>query len=356
MPRIDRLFDLLIRQKGSDLHLLEGEKPKIRIHGRLKPIEDEEKLNRKTIELLLKEICDKERWGYFQQTKDLDFAYDKDAGSRFRSNYYFHLHGMGAVFRIIPSTISTLEELLLPPVLTKFTELKSGLVLITGPTGSGKSTTLAALIDYINARETRYILTIEEPIEFVHKTKKSYFCQREVGRDTPSFAQALRDASRQDVDVILVGEMRDYVTISLALSAASMGALVFGTLHTNSASKAVDRIVDAFPADEQSKARTMLADSLRGVCAQLLLKRADGSGRIAANEVLLATQGLSKSIREGNTANIRNIIQAGKSNGMQFMDDVLEQYLDKRWIDGLEAYMKAQDKKRFEQHAPRGLA
>ncbi|NQT27360.1 PilT/PilU family type 4a pilus ATPase [candidate division KSB1 bacterium] len=355
MAQIDRLFDKLLQKEGSDLHLLEGEKPKIRVHGRLKAIEDEAKLDRKTIESYLKEICHDERWEYFKQTKDLDFAYDKDAHSRFRSNYYYHLHGMGAVFRIIPTQIKTLEELQLPPVLKKFAELKSGLVLITGPTGSGKSTTLAALIDYINSRETKYILTIEEPIEFVHKNKNSYFCQREVGEDTPSFAQALRDASRQDVDVILVGEMRDYVTISLALSAASMGALVFGTLHTNSASKAIDRVVDAFPADEQGKARTMLADALRGVCAQLLLKTADGAGRIAVNEILLATQGLSKTIREGNSANIRNIIQAGKSNGMQFMDDMIEDYLNKGLIEGLEAYMKAQDKKRFEQFAPKSL-
>jgi twitching motility protein PilT len=355
MAQIDRFFDELLKRGGSDLHLLEGEKPKIRVHGRLRPIESEPKLDRKIIEPLLKEICDDERWNHFLQTKDLDFAYAKDAHSRFRSNYYYHLHGMGAVFRIIPTQIKTLEDLNLPPVLKKFAELKSGLVLITGPTGSGKSTTLAALIDYINSNETRYILTIEEPIEFVHQNKRSFFCQREVGGDTPSFAQALRDANRQDVDVILVGEMRDYVTISLALSVASMGALVFGTLHTNSASKAIDRIIDVFPAEEQGKARTMLADSLRGVCAQLLLKTEDGSGRIAANEILLATQGLSKSIREGNTASIRNIIQAGKSNGMQFMDDMIEAHLNKGIIGGLEAYMKAQDKKRFEQFAPKGL-
>lgn len=355
MPQIDRLFDQLLKQEGSDLHLLEGQRPKIRVHGRLKPLENEDRLSHEAIEILLREICSNERWEHFLEMKDLDFAYDKDETSRFRSNYYYHLHGMGAVFRIIPTKILTLEELKLPLVLKTFAELKSGLVLITGPTGSGKSTTLAALIDYINSRETRYILTIEEPIEFVHPVKKSFFCQREVGCDTPSFAQALRDASRQDVDVILVGEMRDYTTISLALSAAAMGALVFGTLHTNSASKAVDRMIDAFPADEQGKARTMLADSLRGVCAQLLLKTADGAGRVAVNEILLATQGLSKTIREGNSANIRNIIQAGKSNGMQFMDDVIEKHMNEGLINGLEAYMKAQDKKRFEQYAPKGL-
>lgn len=356
MAKIDRLFEVLLKLQGSDLHLLEGEKPKVRVHGRLEPIEKEPVLTREIIEGYLKEICEPERWARFIETMDLDFAYAKDEQFRFRSNYYFHLKGMGAVFRTIPTTIQTLEELNLPPVLKTFAGLRSGLVLVTGPTGSGKSTTLAGLIDYINKNDSRYILTIEEPIEFVHQNKKSYFCQREVGVDTPSFAAALRNASRQDTDVILVGEMRDYLTIALAISAAAMGALVFGTLHTNSASKAIDRIIDVFPPEEQGKARTMLSDSLRGVCAQLLLKRTGGKGRIVVNEILLATQGLSKSIREGNVANIRNIIQAGKSNGMQLMDDVIEKYLKEKLIDGEEAYFKAQDKKRFIQYAPKGLA
>ncbi|HDQ45892.1 MAG TPA: PilT/PilU family type 4a pilus ATPase [bacterium] len=356
MAKIDSLFDVLLAQEGSDLHLLEGERPKIRVHGWLKPIEKEPALTRETLQGYLEEICEPDRWARFLETMDLDFAYEKDARFRFRSNYYFHLKGMGAVFRTIPTEIQTMETLNLPPVLKTFAQLRSGLVLVTGPTGSGKSTTLAGLIDYINQTDSRYILTIEEPIEFVHQNRKSHFCQREVGVDTPSFAAALRDASRQDTDVILVGEMRDYETIALAISAAAMGTLVFGTLHTNSASKAIDRIIDVFPAEEQNKARTMLSDSLRGVCAQLLLKRKGGAGRIAANEILLATQGLSKSIREGNLSNIRNIIQAGKSNGMQLMDDVIEKYLAERIIDGEEAYFKAQDKKRFIQYAPKGLA
>lgn len=356
MAKIDALFDVLLKQRGSDLHMLEGEKPKMRVHGHLQPISDHERLSRPDMESYLQEICDPSRWAHYLESMDLDFAYDKDEQFRFRCNYYFHMNGMGAVFRTIPTEILTLDELKLPPVLKNYGNLQSGLVLVTGPTGSGKSTTLAAIIDYINTNDSRYILTIEEPIEFVHKSKKSFFCQREVGVDSPSFVAALRDSSRQDVDVILVGEMRDHVTIALAISAAAMGSLVFGTLHTNSASKAIDRIIDVFPSEEQSKARSMLSDSLRGVCAQLLLKTKDGKGRVAANEILIGTQGLAKSIREGNIANVRNIIQGGKSNGMQLMDDVIEAYLKKGQIDGEEAYFKAQDKKRFIQFAPKGLA
>jgi len=225
---------------------------------------------------------------------------------------------MAAVFRVIPTKILTLADLGLPEVLKSFAALRSGLVLVTGPTGSGKSTTLAAIIDYINDNYSRYILTIEEPIEFVHPNKRCVFCQREVGSDVHSFGEGLHTACRQDCDVILVGEMRDYETISLALSAASMGTLVFGTLHTNSAVKTIDRIIDVFPADQQGMARTMLADSLRGICAQLLLKK-QGGGRIAANEILIGTTGLSASIRENNIGNIRNIIQGGKKLGMQMM-------------------------------------
>lgn len=356
MAKIDTLFDILLKKKGSDLHMLEGEKPKMRVHGHLEPIAEHAEMTREDIESYLKEICEPNRWNRFLEDMDLDFAYDKDEKFRFRCNYYFHMNGMGAVFRTIPTEILTLEQLNLPPVLKNYGKLKSGLVLVTGPTGSGKSTTLAAIIDYINTNDSRYILTIEEPIEFVHPCKKSFFCQREVGVDSPSFAAALRDSSRQDVDVILVGEMRDHETISLAISAAAMGSLVFGTLHTNSASKAIDRIIDVFPSEEQNKARTMLSDSLRGVCAQLLLKKKGGQGRVAVNEILIATQGLAKSIREGNIANVRNIIQGGKSNGMQLMDDVIEDALKKGDIDGEEAYFKSLDKKRFIQYAPKGLA
>lgn len=346
MSKIDRLFDALVEKDGSDLHLLEGQKPKIRQYGQLISLEDEPVLDTDTILDYLSEICEQDQWDHFMKTRDLDFAYDLGELARFRANYYFQTHGVGAVFRTIPNRIMSLEELNLPPVLEVFAQQRSGLILITGPTGSGKSTTLAALLDYINERYSRYILTIEEPIEFIHPNKKSVFCQREVGRDVKSFSDALKSASRQDVDVILVGEMRDYETISLAVSAASMGKLVLGTLHTNSAIKTVDRIIDVYPADEQWKARNMLADSLFGICAQILLKRIDKPGRIAANEILINTQGLAASIRDGNTANIRNTIQ-GRRLGMQAMDDAIEDLLKKGIIDHDEAYMKAHVKERF---------
>nr|WP_320049699.1 PilT/PilU family type 4a pilus ATPase [uncultured Desulfuromonas sp.] len=346
MAQIDRLFDIMLERGASDLHLLQGQPPKIREHGRMVAIDGEAPIHEDLMISYLKEICVPERWTEFVANKDLDFAYEKDEKARFRANYYGQLHGMGAVFRVIPTKILTMEELHLPEVLKSFAALRSGLVLVTGPTGSGKSTTLAAIIDYINDNYSRYILTIEEPIEFVHPNKRSVFCQREVGSDVHSFGDGLHTASRQDCDVILVGEMRDYETISLALSAASMGTLVFGTLHTNSAVKTIDRIIDVFPSDQQGMARTMLADSLRGICAQLLLKK-EGGGRIAANEILIGTTGLAASIRENNIGNIRNIIQGGKSQGMQMMDDVLAKYLKEELISADEAYLKAQDKNRF---------
>ncbi|MBN2104412.1 PilT/PilU family type 4a pilus ATPase [bacterium] len=351
MPLIDHLCDILLNKRGSDLHLLQGQKPKVRIHGYLDTLDEEPDLDQERMNQMLSEICEPWRWKKFQEHMDVDFAYSLEDRGRFRVNYYYQIHGMGAVLRMIPTEILSIEKLKLPSVLINFAKLRSGLVLMTGPTGSGKSTTLAAIIHHINIHEARYIITIEEPIEFVHQNRKSIFCQREVGKDTHSFAEGLKTAARQNPDVILVGELRDYETISLALSAASMGMLVFGTLHTNSASKTVDRIIDVFPPDEQNKTRTMLADTLRGVCSQMLLRTKDGNGRIAANEILMATQGLSSNIREGNTTNIRNIIMAGKSNGMQLMDDSIEKYLRSNQISGEEAYLKSSDKKRFLQYA-----
>ena len=353
MPKIDRLFEILRKNEGSDLHMLEGQKPKIRRHGRLIPLDSELVLSRGMITEYLKEICAAQTWKKFLERLDLDFAYTLDENTRFRCNYYHQVHGLGAVFRTIPARILTLEELRLPPVLRTFMNLRSGLVLVNGPTGAGKSTTLAAILDEINRRDSRYILTIEEPVEFVHQNQKSVFCQREVGLDVRTFAEALRSASRQAVDVILVGEMRDLETISLTLSAAAMGTLVFATLHTNSAVKTVDRIVDVFPPDQHAKARAMLADSLRGICSQLLLRRKDGQGRIPAVEVLLATQGLANSIRDGNTSNIMNIIQGGRNNGMQLMDDEIEKLFKSGQVSGEEAYLKSADKKRFMAYAPK---
>jgi twitching motility protein PilT len=351
MAQIDQLFDAMLAASGSDLHLAEGQPPKIRRHGRLEKLE-QPALTAEMMRNYLEELCPPERWQHFLEFGDLDFAYAFGDKARFRSNYFHQAHGMGAVFRTIPSRIQTLEELNMPPVLKTLSLLRSGMVLVTGPTGSGKSTTLAAIIDLINETSARHILTIEEPIEFVHGSKQSIICQREVGNDVNSFADGLRTAGRQDCDVILVGEMRDYETISLAVSAATTGSLVFGTLHTNSAIKTVDRIIDAFPAGQQAQIRTMLADCLKGVCAQILLRTADGNGRIACNEILLSNSALANSIREGKTTNIRNVIQVGRNQGMQLMDDAIQKCLTEQRITGEEAYLKATEKSRFIQHAP----
>lgn len=347
MAKIDTLFDTLLSEQGSDLHLAEGQPPKIRCHGRLTKLQHPV-LTADMMREYLEEICTPERWQQFLQSGDLDFAHTFGDKTRFRSNYFYQAHGMGAVFRTIPTAINTLDDLGLPPVLKTFSLLRSGLVLVTGPTGSGKSTTLAAIIDLINETSARHILTIEEPIEFVHRNKKSIICQREVGMHVNSFAHGLRTVGRQDCDVILVGEMRDYETISLAVSAATTGTLVFGTLHTNSAVKTVDRIIDAFPAGQQAQIRTMLADSLKGVCAQILLRSADERGRIACSEILLSNSALANSIREGKTANIRNVIQAGRAQGMQLMDDAIQKLLSEQKITAEEAYMKATEKSRFQ--------
>jgi twitching motility protein PilT len=263
---IDELFSVLVERGGSDLHLLEGQPAKIRRHGEVTAIQ-ESPLDREMIVRLLEPICSPPAWRRFTETGDLDFAYEMDENNRFRCNFYKQLHGYGAVFRIIPTKIKTLKELGVPPVIESFGNYKSGLVLVTGPTGSGKSTTLAAVVDSINTNLSRHIVTIEEPIEFVHPNKRSVITQREVPNETPSFSTGLKAALREDADVVLVGEMRDLETIALALTAAETGLLVFGTLHTNNARKTVDRIIDAFPSNQQEQIRTMLANSLRAVCA-----------------------------------------------------------------------------------------
>jgi twitching motility protein PilT len=277
--QIDPLFEHMISQGGSDLHLSEGEPPKFRRHGAIQPIR-EERLSGEEIRSLMEEICRETMWEKFIESGDLDFAYEMNAESRFRCNYHRHSNGIGAIFRLIPTKIPTIEQLGLPMVIEReFGNMRSGLVLVTGPTGSGKSTTLAALINYINRTYTRHIITIEEPIEFVHENLKSIITQREVPSETPSFSVGLKASLREDADVVLVGEMRDLETISLALTAAETGLLVFGTLHTNSAAKTIDRVIDAFPAEQQELVRTMLSTSLRGVVAQLLMQKKDGSGR-----------------------------------------------------------------------------
>ena len=344
--RIDDFFDVLVSQGGSDLHLSEGQPPKFRKHGDIQPIR-EQPLDRAEMESLLGQICRTKSWERFLQTGDLDFAYEMDEESRFRCNYHKHLNGLGAIFRLIPNRIKTIDELGVPKILESFGKLRSGLVLVTGPTGSGKSTTLAAIIDYINDRSSRHIITIEEPIEFVHGNKKSVITQREVPNETPTFATGLKAALREDSDVVLVGEMRDLETISLALTAAETGLLVFGTLHTNNARKTVDRVIDAFPADQQELIRTMLSTSLRGVVAQLLFKRADGKGRLAVNEILIANPAVAAIIREGATYKLNDVLKSGRADGMQLMDDSIEYLLKQKLISPQEAYMKSIDKQRF---------
>ncbi|MDQ6912597.1 MAG: PilT/PilU family type 4a pilus ATPase, partial [Verrucomicrobiota bacterium] len=264
MAYIDQFFELVVAQGASDLHIGEGQPPKIRKHGDVAPIRDEPVTREEAISML-SEIAGDHNWQLFEERGDLDFAYEMDAHSRFRCNYLKQANGYGAVFRLIPTKIASLEELGIPTVVKEFGHLRGGLVLVTGPTGSGKSTTLAALIDYINQNFQRHIVTIEEPIEFVHDNKFSIITQREVPINTESFPAGLKAALREDADIVLVGEMRDLETISLALTAAETGLLVFGTLHTNNARKTVDRMVDVFPANKQAQARTMLANSLRGV-------------------------------------------------------------------------------------------
>ncbi len=351
MAYIDQFFEYLINAGASDLHLAQGQPPKIRRHGDVVPIR-EEVLTADEMSYMLSEICTPKNWERYQQRGDLDFAYEMNEHSRFRCNYLKQVHGLGAVFRLIPTRIASLEELRLPPVIKEFGHLRGGLVLVTGPTGSGKSTTLAALMDYINVNFSRHIVTIEEPIEFVHSNKKSIITQREVPEHSVNFATGLKAALREDSDIVLVGEMRDLETISLALTAAETGLLVFGTLHTNNARKTVDRMIDVFPSDQQSQVRTMLAASLRGVIAQLLLKRQDGKGRIAVNEILIVNSAVAAIIREGATQKLQDAIVGGKSQGMQFMDDAIWAELQQGHVSPHEAFMKAIDKNRFKAFLP----
>lgn len=353
MPYIDQFFQVLVEQGASDLHIGEGQPPKMRKHGDVTPIREEPVTHDEAADML-SEIAGPENWQLFEERGDLDFAYEMDRHSRFRCNFLKQANGYGAVFRLIPTKIATLEQLGIPPVVKEFGHLRGGLVLVTGPTGSGKSTTLAALIDYINENFSRHIVTIEEPIEFVHENKRSIITQREVPINAASFPSGLKAALREDADIVLVGEMRDLETISLALTAAETGLLVFGTLHTNNARKTVDRMIDVFPANKQAQARTMLANSLRGVLAQLLLKKTAeaGGGRIAVNEILIASAAVSAIIREGATQKLQDVIVAGKGQGMQFMDDAIWALLQKGIVSPHEAFMKAIDKNLFKKFLP----
>jgi twitching motility protein PilT len=347
MAKIDEFLRTMIENKGSDLHLCSCQPPKIRVHGDLQAL-DVPPISPEEMRDILKEICPDSKWEWYEKNLDQDFAYEIPGLARFRVNYLNNHFGPAAVLRVIPTKILTIDDLHLPPILREVCCYNRGLVLVTGPTGSGKSTTLAAMIDYINDTQCKHIITIEDPIEFVHPNKKSIIVQREVGSDTEAFGIALRGAMRADPDIILVGEMRDLETMNLALTCASMGMLVFATLHTNNAPKTVDRIIDTFPAEQQPQIRAMLAQSLKAVISQLLCRTVDGHGRIATHEILLYHEALPSTIRDGQIANIRSIIEQSSGRGMKTMDnDLMRLYREGR-ISATEAYMKATVKSDFE--------
>ena len=347
MPAIDQMLRSMRAKDGSDLHLMVGIHPRARVSGSLVNLTEFPPVTPEIMEELLKEICPAHRWAHFLKHHDLDYAYEIPGLARFRVNYLRNAWGMAAVFRQIPAKIISFDELKLPVALKKLCTLREGLVLVTGPTGSGKSTTLAAMLDFINTSSTRHIVTVEDPIEFVHQNKKSVIVHREVLDHTESFGDALKGAMRADPDIILVGEMRQLETIRLALGCASMGMLVFATLHTNNAPKTIDRIIDAFPAEEQNQIRVTLASCLRGVVSQLLCKKIAG-GRCAVHEILLPHDALGGTIRSGNISAIRNIIEGSMADGMISMDQSLKKRLNAGEISAREAYMKSNDKSAFE--------
>jgi twitching motility protein PilT len=346
MARIDAFFKLMTDLGASDLHVVAGSQPVLRIRGdmervKYKILDDDE------LTSMLYEITPEEKIKVFEETGDIDFAYELPGLARFRANFFRQLNGIGAVFRLIPSNVMTADQLGLPPVITQLAMLHKGLVLVTGPTGSGKSTTLAAIVDYANKHRKDHIITVEDPVEFVHHSHGCIVNHREVGRHTRSFATALRAALREDPDVILVGEMRDLETIQLAIEAAATGHLVFGTLHTQSAAKTVDRIIDVFPANQQDQIRSTLSDSLKAVIAQTLFKRIDVKGRCAALEILVCTPACANLIRESKTFQIPSVIQTGRKYGMQSLDNAIEDLMKKGWISAEEAYSKSIDKSKF---------
>jgi twitching motility protein PilT len=346
MAKLDAFFKILKEKKGSDLHLSAENPPLIRTSGEMVHATTQKLSHEENKELLYEIMTDPQRH-QFEDTHDIDFAYEvPELESRFRANVFCDRHGICAAFRLIPTQILTVEQLGLPPTVLKFTNLKKGLVVVTGATGSGKSTTLAAMIDHINKKQKDHILTIEDPIEFVHTSQGCLINQREVGRHTKSFSTALRAALREDPDIIMVGEMRDLETIELAITAAETGHLVFGTLHTSSAAKTVDRIINVFPTGQQEQIRAMLAESLRGVIAQQLLRTVDGK-RCAALEILSVTTAVSNLIREGKTFQIPSVIQTGKGEGMQLMDQAIQALLAAKRIALVEAQKYAVNKSLF---------
>ena len=347
MATIDAFLLEVLEKRGSDLHFIAGDPPRIRQYGDLMALKPEN-LAQDFVKTTLYEIMPKTAVERFESQDGADFAYTIPERGRFRVNVMRQLNGMGAVFRAIPSKALTLDELKLPEAVRQLSRANNGLILVTGKTGSGKSTTLAAMIDDINLRVKGHILTIEDPIEFVHQRKSCLISQREIGVHSQSFAAALHSALREDPDVILVGELRDLETMSIAVTAAEMGILVMGTLHTNGAAPTVDRMVNVFPSDKQSHVRTMLSTSLRGVVSQQLLQRADKQGRVAALEILINTTAAANLIRQGKLDQLENTMQSGGQFGMRTMDTAIQQLLDQRMITGKEAYKKAINKAKFE--------
>ena len=346
MARIDAFFKLMNEQKASDVHLVSGQQPVLRIRGDLERVKYKV-LDDNDLRSMLYEITPEDKIKVFEETGDLDFSYEIPGLARYRVNFFVQKNGIGAVFREIPSEILSVEELGLPPVVSRLALLPRGFVIITGPTGSGKSTTLAAIIDEANRKRKDHIITIEDPIEFVHTSKNCLINHREVGTHTRTFSAALRACLREDPDIILVGEMRDLETIRLAIEAAATGHLVFSTLHTQSAAKTIDRIIEVFPMGEQAQIRSTLADGIRAVISQALFKRIDVKGRIPIVEILIATHAVRAMIRESKTHQIASALQTGKKYGMQTLDDSIFTHLKAGRIDPSEAYMKCVDKEKF---------
>ncbi len=349
---IDDLLRLIVEKQGSDLHLTVGSPPMLRLQGKLWPT-DLPVLTAKETRRLVYQFLNNDQRERFERDLELDISYELERVARYRCNIFLTRLGIGAVFRVIPTDIKTLQDLKLPAVLGDLARRNKGLILVTGPTGSGKSTTLAAMVDQVNNERQDHILTIEDPIEFVHRHKSCIVNQREIGPNTKSFSNALRSALREDPDIILVGEMRDYETISLAVTAAETGHLVFATLHTPSAAQSVDRIVDVFPAHQQDQIRTQLADALQGIIAQQLIPTVDGMSRAVALEILINTPAVANLIRDNKTFQLPSIMQTSKQAGMQTMDQSLLDLVKQRKISPQEAYRRAFDKKSFEQYKPR---
>ena len=348
MPKIDEYLTQALENKASDLHFISGDPVRARVHGGLKTLRDE-RLTTEFVQEAVFEIMDGAAQRMFAEKDAADFAYEIPDVSRFRVNAFRHLNGIGAILRAIPSSAMTLEELNMPKVVHQMCKHTQGMILVTGKTGSGKSTTLAAMIDEMNRRMHGHILTIEDPIEFVHQAKGCLISQREVGVHSPNFAEALHSALREDPDVILVGEMRDLETISIAVTAAEMGILVMGTLHTNGAAQTVDRIINSFPADKQAHIRTMISTSLRGVISQQLLPTIHRPGRAAALEIMINTPAVSNLIRQGKLDQLETAIQSGGAIGMKSMDSALMDLVEKGWISGKEAYLQANNKHKFQE-------